>query len=105
MYQEGAVDTDLLEEGKRNIRERLERDGYFDAQVNYTTETKEVEGKEQKSKGTEEVITYHIERGDRHKLVGIEISGNQYFNTELLRSRLADISERLLVRGGDSAGA
>src|SRR5271155_1225933 len=88
VYQEGAVDTDLLEEGKRNIRERLERDGYFDAQVNYTTETKEVEVKEQKSKDTEEVITYHVERGDRHKLVGIEISGNQYFNTELLRSRL-----------------
>jgi outer membrane protein insertion porin family len=88
VYQEGAVDTDLLEEGKRNLRERLERDGYFDAQVNYTTETKEVQGKEQKSKGTEEVITYHIERGERHKLVGIEITGNHYFSTELLRSRL-----------------
>src|SRR6267378_4113967 len=25
IYQEGAVDTDLLEEGKRNVRERLER--------------------------------------------------------------------------------
>ena len=24
VYQEGAVDTDLLEEGKRNLRERLE---------------------------------------------------------------------------------
>jgi outer membrane protein insertion porin family len=88
VYQEGAVDTDLLEEGKRNIRERLERDGYFDAQVNYTTDTKEVEVKEQKTKGTEEVITYHIERGDRHRLVGIEFSGNHYFSTELLRGRL-----------------
>ena len=88
VYQEGAVDTDLLEEGKRNLRERLERDGYFDAQLNYTTETKEVAGKERKSKGTEEVITYRIERGDRHKLVGIEITGNHYFGTELLRSRL-----------------
>jgi outer membrane protein insertion porin family len=88
VYQEGAVDTDLLEEGKRNIRERLERDAYFDAQVNYTMETKEVQGKEQKSKVTEELITYRIERGDRHKLVGIEISGNHYFSAELLRSRL-----------------
>ena len=88
VYQEGAVDTDLLEEGKRNVRERLERDGYFDAQVSYTTETKEVEGKEQKSKGTEELITYHVERGDRHRLVGIEISGNHYFSAELLKSRL-----------------
>jgi outer membrane protein insertion porin family len=88
VYQEGAVDADLLEEGKRNLRERLERDGYFDAQVSYTTETKEVQGKEQKSKGTEELITYHIERGERHKLVGIEITGNHYFSAELLRSRL-----------------
>jgi outer membrane protein insertion porin family len=88
VYQEGAVDADLLEEGKRNLRERLERDGYFDAQVNYTTETKEVEGKEQKSQGSEEVITYHIERGERHELAGIEITGNHYFSTELLRSRL-----------------
>jgi outer membrane protein insertion porin family len=88
VYQEGAVDADLLEEGKRNLQERLERDGYFDAQVNYTTETKEVEGKEQRTKGTKEVITYHIERGDRHTLSGIEITGNHYFSAELLRSRL-----------------
>jgi outer membrane protein insertion porin family len=88
IYQEGAVDTDLLEEGKRNLLERLERDGYFDAQVDYTTETREVQGNEQRKKGTEEVITYRIERGDRHRLVGIEITGNQYFSTELLRSRL-----------------
>src|SRR5713226_4609606 len=27
IYQEGAIDTDLLEEGKRNVRERLEREG------------------------------------------------------------------------------
>lgn len=88
VYQEGAVDADLLEEGKRNLRERLERDGYFDAQVSYTTETKEVQGKDLRTKGTEEVITYHIERGEKHRLEGIEITGNHYFSTDLLRSRL-----------------
>ncbi|MGC1482328.1 MAG: POTRA domain-containing protein [Candidatus Acidiferrum sp.] len=99
IYQEGAVDTDLLEEGKRNLRERLERDGYFDAQVNYTTETKEVQGKDQQAKGMEEVITYHIERGDRHSLAGIEITGNHYFGTELLRSRLQVYGAALGSRG------
>lgn len=88
IYQEGAVDVDLLEEGKRNILERLERDGYFDANVSYITETKDVEGKEQKAKGSEELITYRVTRGDRHRLVGIAIEGNLYFSTELLRSRL-----------------
>jgi outer membrane protein insertion porin family len=88
IYQEGAVDTDLLEEGKRNVRERLERLGYFDAEVNYTTETHEVKSDHSAARGTEEIITYRVERGDRHKLMGIEITGNKYFDTELLRSRL-----------------
>src|ERR1700676_3911256 len=111
VYQEGAVDTDLLEEGKRNIRERLERQGYYDAEVDYLTSTKEVKLSGGR-KGTEELITYRVERGDRHKLLGIEISGNHYFDTELLRSRLqiytksfatpAKFSRRLLESDRDS---
>src|SRR5207245_1700704 len=58
IYQEGAVDADLLEEGKRNVRERLERQGYFDADVNYTTETHEMKSDHGAARGTEEVITY-----------------------------------------------
>ena len=88
IYQEGAIDADLLEEGKRNVRERLERQGYFDAEVDYTTETHEVKSSRGAAQSTEEVITYKVERGDRHKLIGIEITGNRYFDTELLRSRL-----------------
>jgi outer membrane protein assembly complex protein YaeT len=36
IYQEGAVDDDLLQEGRRDLRNVLERNGYFDAAVNYT---------------------------------------------------------------------
>ncbi|HEY6268474.1 MAG TPA: POTRA domain-containing protein [Candidatus Acidoferrum sp.] len=88
VYQEGAVDADLLEEGKRNILERLERLGYFDADVDYKTETHEVKSTRAATQTTEETITYTVERGARHKLIGIEITGNKYFDTELLRSRL-----------------
>src|SRR6266436_2499171 len=97
IYQEGAIDADLLEEGKRNIRERLERQGYFDAEVDYTTITHETEQK-RGAKGAEEVITYKIERGDRHRLFGFEIIGNQYFNTELLRNRLQLVVKAFGVR-------
>ncbi|HEY6945602.1 MAG TPA: POTRA domain-containing protein [Candidatus Acidoferrum sp.] len=86
IYQEGAVDPDLLEEGKRNLRERLERQGYFDADASYKIEMHDV--KTSAWQGTQETITYTVERGDKHKLVGIEISGNKYFDTELLKSRL-----------------
>ena len=88
VYQEGSVDTDLLEEGKRNLRERLEREGYFDATVDYVMATREVDGKKSDWKGSEEVITYTVNRGDRHKLLRIEFEGNRYFSTSLLRSRL-----------------
>src|SRR5580698_3144369 len=98
IYQEGSVDVDLLEEGKRNIRERLERDGYFDAQVDYTTVTRDAQPKGN-WKGTEEIITYKVERGDRHKLAGVEITGNHYFNTELLRSRLQIYGKGFASRG------
>ncbi|HXM93412.1 MAG TPA: POTRA domain-containing protein [Candidatus Dormibacteraeota bacterium] len=87
MYQEGALDTDLLEEGKRNIRERLERDGYFDATVEYKTETREVK-QSKGAKAATEVITYQVTRGKRHRLLNIDITGNHYFSADLLRSRL-----------------
>ena len=88
IYQEGAVDADLLEEGKRNILERLERQGYFDADVDYKTEIHEVKSTRAATQTTEETITYTVERGAKHKLIGIEITGNKYFDAELLRSRL-----------------
>lgn len=88
IYQEGAVDTDLLEEGKRNLRERQERQGYFDAKVEYKTETHAAGPNATGWQGTEETITYNVERGDRHKLVAIEIAGNRYFAASLLKSRL-----------------
>jgi len=98
-YQEGAVDADLLEEGKKNLRERLERQGYFDAAVDYTTETREVKEKETGWQGTEELITYRVERGDRHKLMGIAVTGNKYFDVELLRSRLTVYKAAVGSRG------
>ncbi len=33
IYAEGAVDEDLLQEGRRNIRDFFQREGYFDADV------------------------------------------------------------------------
>ena len=88
VFEEGAVDTDLLEEGKRNIRERLERQGYFDAAVEYRTETKEVKATAKRVKSSEERIVYEVNRGERHKLLGIAIKGNHYFDEEILKSRL-----------------
>lgn len=98
VYQEGSVDADLLEEGKRNLRERLEREGYFDATVEYSVASQEVKNANSGWKGTEEIITYKVERGARHKLLRVEFSGNHYFRNEVLRSRLTIYPNSLFVR-------
>jgi outer membrane protein insertion porin family len=88
MYSEGAVDEDLLQEGRRSIRDHLEGEGYFDAQVSYATSEKAGEETPRGVTPPLLIITYRVDRGVRHRLVGIEIEGNHYFSDELLRSRL-----------------
>ena len=80
IYAEGAADEDLLQEGRRNIRDYFQSEGYFDADVQVQSE-----GGDQ---GGERVITYDITRGDRFRLVGISFDGNRYFNKALLAARL-----------------
>jgi outer membrane protein assembly complex protein YaeT len=110
VYEEGAVDEDLLEEGKRNLRDYLERQGYFDADVSYVTavepakqgvaatsngqqvlashDTGAAEGGAAGVEAGAEVITYRIERGARRRLLGIAFEGNHYFSDQILRSRV-----------------
>ena len=97
IYQEGAVDTDLLEEGKRNLRERLERDGYFDATVEYFVTGNQLNENSDWT-GAQETITFRVDRGVRHRLLRIDFSGNRYFSSDLLRGRLTISPSSLFVR-------
>jgi len=80
MYAEGAVDEDLLQEGRRNLRDYLQSQGYFDAAVDVSSRQDDQRG--------ERVISYEITRGDRYRLSGISFEGNKYFETSLLARRL-----------------
>lgn len=84
IFEEGAVDEDLLQEGRRNLRDYLERRGYFGAEVDYTTS----EDPEESQPGNMEVITYRVELGSHQRLVGLAFSGNHYFRDDLLRGRI-----------------
>ena len=79
VFEEHAVDHDLLIEGARNLRDYLQSAGYFDA---------EVEFKEQRVVNDKAAIDYLVNPGSRHKLVAIEIAGNHYFRTEAIRERM-----------------
>jgi outer membrane protein assembly complex protein YaeT len=79
VYEENAVDDDLLNEGERNLLDYLQTRGHFDAKV---------EIKKENDPQTLRII-YEIDAGPSHKLALIDISGNQNFlDTAKLRSYL-----------------
>jgi len=80
IYEEGAVDDDLLQEGRRNIQNHLQTLGYFSATVSVSQRGVQ-DGKSLR-------VIYAINPGERHKLAAIRISGNQFFEEELVRERM-----------------
>ena len=79
VFQEGAVYTDLLVEGKRNLEDYFQSQGYYDVEIEYRTLPPE---------NDLEKIEYAISQGTRYKLVHLEIRGNRYFRTQAITERL-----------------
>ena len=79
VFEEGTVDNDLLNEGSFNIKDFLQQEGYFDPHVSV----------EQLHPGTGGVtVLYEVEKGDRHKVGAVTITGNKYFSSELLKESI-----------------
>jgi len=88
IYQEGAVDEDLLQEGRRSLRDWFERAGYFDAQVNYAASDAPADETSHVLRRAARVVTYQVLRGNHHRLANVEFTGDKYFGPELLRGRI-----------------
>jgi len=79
IFDEEAVNRDLLVRGVANIRDYFQGKGYFDVDVDF----------QQRDVSTDlQEITYVITPGERHKLVKVEVNGNRYFQTEAIRERM-----------------
>ena len=91
VYEENAVDDDLLNEGKRNLLDYLQTHGHFDATVDIL----------KKSDPKTLRVIYQIDPGPVHKLVKIEITGNKEFlDTAKIRSYLQiEPASRFLSHG------
>ena len=79
VYEEGAVDEDLLNEGNRRIRDLYQREGYFNVKVSHD--------KAAVTPG-QTVVTYHVDLGKVHDVDAVTIHGNKYFETALILPRL-----------------
>ncbi len=91
IYQEGTVDNDLLMEGKRNLQDYFQSQGYYDVEVDF---------RQLPRQDDLERIEYVISRGQRFKLVHLALSGNTYFDTDTLRERMFLAPTSLLLRHG-----
>src|SRR5579864_1491892 len=92
VYEENALDDDLLNEGRRNLLDYLQSRGYFDATVGI---------KKQSDPAKNELrAIYVIDPGIRHRLVKVVITGNKYFDQDALRSRMQVQPATRLVTSG-----
>ncbi len=91
VYEEGAVDNDLLNEGAFNIRDFEQQLGYFDVQDSVKL----------LGAGTNNVtVQYDVVPGERHRVVSIHITGNHYFDTDTLEQRVRVKKASLYVKNG-----
>lgn len=96
IYEEGAADPDLVREGTRDLRDYLQSIGYFEAKVQDTFE-------EDLRNGIV-TVTYKVERGAKHKLDRVEISGNRFFDQDTLLERMTITPKSATGRGRFSRG-
>jgi outer membrane protein insertion porin family len=79
IYQEGTIDNDLLNEGVFNLRDYEQQAGYFDSKVDV-----KVVGEGT----TAESVVFTVDRGEKHKVISVELKGNKYFTDDLLQERM-----------------
>jgi outer membrane protein insertion porin family len=91
IFEEHAVDNDLLTEGKRNLMDYFQSQGYYDVDVDFRV---------QPVKDDQETVEYVISRGQRYKVGKITIAGNHYFKEDTIRERMYMQSASFTMRRG-----
>lgn len=89
IYDEGAIDRDLVLEGQRNLVSFFQQKGYFDVQV-------KTDFKRQADKIS---LTYVINKGTKHKMDDISFQGNQNLSDDELRPAMEIKQKHFLSRG------
>jgi outer membrane protein assembly factor BamA len=92
IYEEGAIDRDLVNEGQRNLINFFQEKGYFDVQVKTIF------------KRTPEQISlvYDINKSPKHRVDDISFQGNRDLTDDELRAGLAIAPHHFLSRGSFS---
>ncbi len=80
IYEEGAVDEDLLNEGNRRLRDYYQRLGHFDVKVTHREEQGEAGALR---------ILYTVHLGPSRRVERVRVAGNRYFDSATLKDLLS----------------
>jgi outer membrane protein insertion porin family len=75
VFSEGAIDTDLIEEGRRNLVDFFQKKGYFDV---------DVQANVHRQPGRAELV-YGISKGRKQKVERVAFRGNRHFDEDALQ--------------------
>jgi outer membrane protein insertion porin family len=91
IFEENAIDPELVAEGEQNLVNYFQSTSYFDAKVASRFDQKD------------EVvnIVYEVQRGSKHELEAIHFEGNHAFSKKELETLLLIKKERFLFYRGD----
>src|SRR5262249_1172144 len=92
VYEESALDDDLLNKGPRNLLSSVKPKGYYKANFDWR----------KKSDPAKNILgfVYHTDANDRHKVVKVAITGNKYLQDQNLRPLIQIQQASLLLPHG-----
>lgn len=90
IFSEGAIDPDLVEEGRRNLADFFQGKGYFD--VNVTTNFQKQDDNVH--------LLYNIDRGRRHTVQEVAFRGNQHVDEDELETQVLAKSHHFFFSHG-----
>src|SRR5713226_10480873 len=90
IFSEGAVDPDLVEEGRQNLIDFFQSRGYFNVKVNANFQ----------NEGSNVELVYNVDRGSRHKVETVGFRGNEHIDSDDLLQRVAVKPHRLVLSRG-----
>jgi outer membrane protein assembly complex protein YaeT len=91
IFEEHALDPDLLAEGSANLRDYFQSQGYFEAEADYV--------RQEESNGRTQIV-YRVTLGPRHILAKVDVDGNKYFSDHAIRERLYIVPRSFEIRRG-----
>lgn len=81
IFQEHAADEELIDEGRRNLQNYLQKQGYYEARVAFARSHPRPNWLR---------IVYRIHAGPKQRLDAVQFRGNHYFSEDDLEAQIAE---------------